>query len=178
MDERPIQPVYLMDANSFIAPFRNYYAMGHFPSYWAWLADIIKNPDSRVNVPKVVYNELISGGDHLSQWPRQNLQEFAYGVDDDGIWQRFGEIINYVHESGCYRGAGMVNWDQQGKADPLLIAIASVKGWQLVTFEQPSGNISARNPTKKEPKIPDVAKKFGVACVNLYDVEKTFGLSI
>jgi len=169
---------YLMDSNSFIAPFRNYYAMGHFPSYWGWLKAIIVQPDSRVKVPLAVYEELTLGGDDLSKWTQGNLQGITYDSDTIEVWAKFGEIINYVHNSGCYYGAGKINWDQIGKADPLLIAIAAVKGWQIVTFEQSSGNVSPRNPTKKEPKIPDVARQFGVKCVNLYEVETVFALRV
>lgn len=47
--------------------------------------------------------------------------------------------------------------------------------WQQQLNEWVTGD---KKPTKKKPKIPDVAKKFGVIYVNLYDVEKTFGLSV
>lgn len=49
---------FVIDTNSFIEPFRQYYSMSHFPSYWAWLEDRIAGDSREIIVPEVVYQEL------------------------------------------------------------------------------------------------------------------------
>jgi len=179
MAESATKQVFLIDSNSFIAPFRSYYPMAHFPSYWDWLQKIISQSAARVIIPKSVYDELTSGDDELAVWVKDNLEPFVYDESEDAeVWKKYREVINYVHASGCYRGAGMTNWDKLGKADPLLIAVAAVKGWKIVTFERSAGHVSPQNPMTKEPKIPDVAKVFGVVCVTLYSLEDEFALNL
>ena len=86
--------------------------------------------------------------------------------------------MNYLQTCGYYRTAAIANWSQKWKADPKLIAIAAAYGWQIITFEQPAGQLSAKNPMKKEPKIPDVASVMGVGCISLFQIEDRYQLSV
>lgn len=169
---------FLLDSNSFIAPYRLYYSMSHFPSYWTWLSSQITNGDNTMIIPKIVFNELTQSDDELSNWVKDNLQQFVFNEYEHNpdVWNNYGEIINYIHNCGCYKNPGKVDWDQAGKADPVLIAIAKSYDCHIVTFEEPSNNLSPKNPMKKEPKIPDVASHFGANCVNLYYLQDQFKL--
>lgn len=56
--------------------------------------------------------------------------------------------------------------------------MAAAYGWKIITFEQPAGQLSAKNPMKKEPKIPDVASVMGVGCISLFQIEDRYQLSV
>lgn len=51
-------------------------------------------------------------------------------------------------------------------ADPFVIALASVEGWQIVTDEKPTGNM-------QRPNIPDVCGKLGLTTFDILRVIKT-----
>ncbi|GAF37850.1 hypothetical protein JCM14108_2930 [Lentilactobacillus farraginis DSM 18382 = JCM 14108] len=56
--------------------------------------------------------------------------------------------------------------------------MAAAYGWQIITFEQSAGQLSRKNPMKKEPKIPDVADAMGVNCISLFQIEDRYQLSV
>lgn len=162
---------YLLDSNSFIAPSRSYYKLEMMPTYWDWLAN---HQNDGLVIPKIIYDELINNDDELSQWVKKNLSAIvfqAYEQDSD-FWSEYGKVINYIQNSGYYKNPGVNNWMQDTKADPKIIAIAKIYNLQIVTFEQSVGNLSKKNPIKKEPKIPDVAAHFGVNCIDLFKLEE------
>lgn len=66
-----------------------------------------------------------------------------------------------------YSDKALRDWSDVNAADPWLIATASALGYTLVAFETSAGSISVKNPSGKT-KIPDVAPKFDVKCVNLF----------
>ncbi|MEE6716953.1 DUF4411 family protein [Schleiferilactobacillus harbinensis] len=172
---------FVMDSNSFIEPYRLYYSFDHFPAYWDWLKKMIVSASPSVIVPKVVYNELANSGDRLAKWlSSKEIKPYIYSdyENDTHVWDYYGKIASYIHTSGLYCEPGLSNWDQAGKADPLLIAMAAANKWEIVTREVPNNGLSKKQQTKKEPKIPDVAKVFDVTCVSLFDLEDICGLRI
>lgn len=62
-------------------------------------------------------------------------------------------------------------------ADPWLIACAKANDYVLVTFEQSAGKLNPKAPGSN-PKIPDIAKEFGVETINLYQMLTEFGVVI
>lgn len=116
---------------------------------------------------------MISGNDVLSQWVKNNLANILFDSYEQNLqfWDMYQKVINYIQSSGFYKNPGLLEWMKETKADPQLIAMAKVYNLSIVTFEQSAGRLSIKNPIKKEPKIPDVAKYFGVSCIDLYDLE-------
>ncbi|WP_338231053.1 DUF4411 family protein [Companilactobacillus muriivasis] len=171
---------YVIDSNSFIEPFKRYYSMEHFPSYWAWMEKCLTENDSEIVVPNVVYNELRNSKDRLATWIASYVKPVVFkGYENDpAYFVEYGRIMNYLQDCGFYQRPAIENWSQDWKADPKLIAIASTYNLKIITFEQPAGHLDRRNPMKKEPKIPDVADYMGVSCVSLFQVEDELQLSI
>lgn len=168
---------YLLDSNSFIAPSRNYYKLERMPAYWNWLTT---HQGDHLVLPKIVYDELASGDDDLGQWVKSNLNGIVFNEYEQSpeFWGMYKEVIRFIKNSGYYREPGVSNWMQAAKADPKIIAIAQVYNLQIVTFEQSAGNLSVKNPVKKEPKIPDVANHFGVECIDLFKLEELLNMVI
>lgn len=171
---------YIIDSNSFIEPFKRYYSMENFPSYWLWMEKCLTEKASEIIVPNVVFNELKDSKDRLATWIAENIKPVVFkGYENDpAYFVEYGKIMNYLQNCGFYQRPAIENWSQDWKADPKLIAIAAAYNLKIITFEQPSGHLDKRNPMKKEPKIPDVADYMGVSCVSLFQVEDELQLSI
>ncbi|WP_354631243.1 DUF4411 family protein [Levilactobacillus brevis] len=171
---------FIIDSNSFIAPFRNYYHMDNFPGYWSWLHEQLTSPKKQLLLPKIVYDELASSQDSLAAWIKRDADQYIFKdyQNEPKMWQHFGEVMTYIQNCGFYKDVSIANWSQTGKADPQLIAIAMTYNCDIVTLEQSAGNLSTRNPMKHEPKIPDVVTAMGVKCVDLNTIEQKFKLII
>lgn len=180
---------YLLDSNCFIEPMKRYYGFDTFPSYWTWFGDELNKDDSILIVPKCVRDE-IKVDPRLNTWSQNNLKKQIYDENQDSvIWPNYGSVISYIQTCGAYKSSSINAWKMQGKADPLLIAIAHRYNYQIVTFEQASGNFGydthnkwnwKRNgsPGGHEPKIPDIATHFGIKCITLFDLERELKLNI
>lgn len=185
---------FLIDTNSFIESSQRAYRFSCFPSFWNWLKDEIHKSDGQIVIPKCVYDELKRNNDELTVWTKKQINDFYFNeMSKDEIWINFAKVMAYINNSNIYVGAGARDWSREGKADPILIAIAMTLDYKIVTFERetgqfkkfitPNGSISnePKNPkysTGREPKIPDVAQHFGVSCIDFYDLEGVLGLSI
>lgn len=160
MDEK-----FLLDANTFITPFQSYYPFDFASGFWMQLKPKLKL-DS-VYVLDVAKNEVMKGGDELSEWfgaiPDANIIDRR----NASIVAKYGEILRFLQESPLYSDKALRNWSDVNVADPWLIATASVLRYTMITFETSAGTISANNPSGK-PKIPDIARKFDVKCENLF----------
>ena len=58
--------IYLLDADSFIAPYRTFYSFNIVPSYWEKVKPFLEN--GRILVIDSVKKEILKGGDRLSGW--------------------------------------------------------------------------------------------------------------
>ena len=156
---------FLLDANTFIAPFQNYYPIDFAPGFWAQLKPKLKL-DS-VYVLDVVKNEVMKGEDELSEWFGAISDANIIDRRNASIIAKYGEVLRFLQDSPLYSDKALRNWSDVNVADPWLIAAASALGYTLVTFETSAGIISVNNPSGK-PKIPDIARKFNVKCENLF----------
>lgn len=160
-----VEEKFLLDANSFVTPYQNYYPFDLTPGFWNQLKPVLLK-DS-VYVMDVVKNEIEKGEDALTEWMAsiENLE--ILDRRDQTILTQYGAVLKFLQESPLYNDKALRSWSDINAADPWLIAAASAKGYTLVTFEQSAGRISPANPSGR-PKIPDIAREFGVKCVNLF----------
>lgn len=156
---------FLLDANTFITPYQNYYAFDFAPGFWSQLK--IKLKSDSVYILDVARNEVMKGEDTLTEWlgaiPDANIIDRR----NTSILAKYGEVLRFLQDSPLYSDKALRNWSDVNAADPWLIATASALGYTLVTFETSAGIISANNPSGR-PKIPDIARVFDVKCENLF----------
>ena len=158
--------IYLLDSNCFITPARNFYAYDIAPSFWKHLQKCLLHPDVVVIQP--VANE-IKQDDEIGPWLESISRFSALSTRQQDITDAYRKVIQYVATCGFYNRAGITSWMPQKIADPWLIAAAIVmNNAQIVTQEQPSGNLSTKSQSK-QVKIPDVASHFKVSCIGLFD---------
>ncbi len=84
---------YILDSNVFIEAFRRYYSFDIAPSFWDFLSS---NCDKKLFIViDKVYNELINGGDKLSEWVKKELTNKTVRTDDDANiikWYKGSEV--------------------------------------------------------------------------------------
>lgn len=166
--------IFLLDANSFVTPYQNYYSFDIASGYWKQLYSILLRDD--VVVMDVVKSEIEKGEDSLTEWLTSIKELETLDRRDQSILLKYGAVLKFLQDSPLYNDKALRAWSDVNAADPWLIATASAKGYTLVTFEQSAGKISPNNPSGK-PKIPDIAHEFGVKCVNLFYFMKTMNIT-
>ena len=156
---------FLLDANTFITPFQNYYSFDFALGFWGQLE--LKLKLDSVYILDVAKNEVMKGEDELSEWfeaiPDANIVDRR----NEFILAKYGEVLKFLHDSPLYPDKALRRWSDINVADPWLIAAASALGHTLITFETSAGIISVNSPSGK-PKIPDIARAFDVKCKNLF----------
>lgn len=163
------QEIFLIDTNSLITPYANYYPFELFPTFWKQLKDqIIKGS---VVILDFVKNEVEHSKDELSDWIKEIPDDIIVNHKNIDIISKWAEIMNYIQTSPCYKEQALQEWSRDTVADPWLIATAAIYGYTIITFERPNNGLNAKSPSKN-PKVPDVAAKFGVKTKNLYQMMK------
>ena len=166
---------FLIDSNSFIAPYRFYYAFDLVPSYWDKLYEAADS--GRIILLDMVRNEIAAGQDELSDWLRTKDKFIICNHVSAEIVAKYQEVIQYVQNCGFYKQSALDTWARASVADPWLIAAAAANHYTLITSEVSSSGLSKKNPNKNA-KIPDVAKAFGVKTQDLYYMMRELGIKI
>lgn len=164
---------FLLDANTFITPFQNYYPFDFAPGFWTQLK--LKLKSKSVYVLDSAWNEVLKGDDDLSDWLKTVHDINIVDRRTVPIMAKYGEILKFLQDSPLYTEKALRVWSDISIADPWLIAAASALGYTLVTFEMSAGPISTNSPSGK-PKIPDIARKFDVRCKNLFYFMRKMGI--
>lgn len=159
------QEKFLIDANVFVTPYRQYYPFDLAPSFWGKLEELIK--DGTIVVMDMVKAEVLQGTDDLSNW--MGSLEIGDYLDkrQPEIIAKYTAVLTHVQTNPCYQEAALHEWSKATVADPWLIAAAAVKGYTIITLETPNKNLSPNTPTKR-PKIPDVARALEVEARDLF----------
>lgn len=156
---------FLLDANTFITPFKNYYPFDFAPGFWRQMESRIKW--NSVFILDAVQNEVMKGEDELSGWLGAISDANIVDRRSEPVLMKYAEVLKFLQESSLYSDKALRSWSDVNVADPWLIAAASAFGYTLITFETSAGVISANSPSGK-PKIPDIAREFDVKCENLF----------
>ena len=170
-----VDEVFLVDAKFFITPYRFYYAFDLVPVYWKALLEHIKS--GRIVVLDMVKSEIDKGEDKLSFWLDNTDGLVVIPHVDEKTIVNYQQVLQYVADSGLYKKSALQIWSQVTVADPWLIASAAANGYTLVTAESRSSGLSTKSP-QKEAKIPDVAVKFAVETINIFEMMRRLGIVI
>lgn len=156
---------FLIDTNSFLTPFNNYYPFDLMPKFWVQLKSelLIRN----VVLLDMVRDEIMTVDDDLSRWLNHRLRSLVVSHKDARIVTIYSQILNYLQTVGFYTPRALAEWSKETVADPWLIGAAATYEYTIVTYEKTNGNLSTKNKTSR-PKIPDVANAFDVKCENLF----------
>lgn len=151
---------FLLDANIFIEAHRRYYAFDIAPPFWMALIDNAKM--GRVLSIDRVAIELRRGGDELADWASGSFHEFFASTDDEEVTEAYREIMVWSQSQTQFTGAAKAKFADA--PDSWLVAYALAKDCIVVTHEQFSPE------AKKEIKIPNACKAFGVEYVDTFQM--------
>lgn len=167
--------IFLIDTNSFITPYLNYYPFDFAPGFWEQMKQFIKN--GRIVLLDMVKAEVLQGKDSLSDW--MDGLEVGKLIDhrEPAILAQYAAVLQHIQENPCYRAAALTEWARGTVADAWLIATASAYSCTIITFEGPNNGLNPATPSKKA-KIPDVARAFEVKTENLFYMMRELGFSL
>ena len=161
--------VYVIDSSSLINLKDKFdYTNPVFKAIWDEIEDLIKT-DLFVTI-NLVEDEIASyvgKNDFLKTWIQKwkRKRRLVKKINEEVINEAI-PIINAEFNSGFLDKKKLA--DGKDEADPYLIAYCKVKGYTLVSDEKKFVS----------NKIPEVAKKNGVRCINLYDFFEERGLKM
>ncbi|MDD3252905.1 MAG: DUF4411 family protein [Lachnospiraceae bacterium] len=166
---------FLVDSNSFMTPYRFYYAFDLVPAYWKALEQHIKS--GRIVVLDMVKDEIDKGKDELATWLNtvKGLEVVPHVSTE--IVTKYQEVLQYVQGSGLYKPEAFQIWAPGYIADPWIIAAASAHSYTIVTEEKSSGGLSIKTPNRAA-KIPDVAHHFGARAIDIYEMMRKLNIKI
>lgn len=147
---------YLLDANVFIQAKNLHYGFDFCPAFWDWL-DRANRQKRAFSIEKVL-DELIAGGDELSQWAQDRASLFL--PPDEKVLGAFGQISQWISTQG-YEPAAISIFFQS--ADYYLVAHALGHQFTVVTHEVPAN-------TKKKVKIPNACIGLGIRHITPYQM--------
>jgi hypothetical protein len=147
-----------MDANVLIQASKGPYKFDRVPQFWTFISEQLEL--GNVRSPKMVYDELTDGNDHLAQWCKQRRKSLCVGATKE-IQKLYGEIANHVH--GNYAAAKAHEFLRG--ADGWVIAYAMDMGTSGIVVTQES-----TRHRQAKVKVPTVCSEFDVKCVNTYDM--------
>lgn len=166
---------FLINSNSFMTPYRQYYAFDLIPTYWEEIAKCTNS--GRLILLDMVKAEIDKGKDDLADWLSRQAGFVICNHISSEIISKYQEILQYIQTCRLYKEQALQIWSNGDVADPWLIAAAAVNDYTIITAEVPSGGLSVKNPNRYA-KIPDVASVFGVRTGNLYYMMRKLGIKI
>ena len=149
---------YSADTSALIDGLERYYPVDHFPGLWERVDDLIN--DGRLIISEEVWEEAQTKDAVVKAWcvPRKA----AIVVPTDAT------VVEEVQRVLADHQRLVMNFKGRNRADPFVIAVASVRNAVVVTGEGSDG-------TENKPKIPFVCQRLGIECVKFVDVIRLEG---
>ena len=148
---------YLLDADAFIRAKRLHYGFDFCPAFWDWL--VAAHTDGKAFSVEKVGDELLAGGDELSDWAAERGDGF-FLPPDQAAFPALRRVAAWA--SGRDYGALAIRTFLQ-VADYYLVAQALAGGHTVVTHEVPSAST-------RRIKIPDVCIGLGIRCLTPFEM--------
>jgi hypothetical protein len=173
---------YLIDANCLIEPYNKYYSPDFIFSdaFWNKLSEEVSN--NHVGIINKVWDEVSTErqvnsrsrsfthiDDRLNQWLDQVKDKQIVVEDNQSIVQVYADVqaqLQTMVKKKELQESAPLQWSEIKIADPWLIATSVVFHSTIVTFE--IGIDTRQNVPHKRVKIPNVAEKFNVNCVDIF----------
>lgn len=138
-------PLYCWDTSGFLDGYVRRYPPGVFASLWDRVEGLCE--ERRVLVPEEVFRELRYHHDAAYRWVKDR--------EDSVIVPTDGAVVTEVRRVLAAHAELAKEGSTRNRADPFVIATASLKGARVIT-----GEIGG---TARSPKIPYVCDQLGVA---------------
>jgi predicted nucleic acid-binding protein len=152
---------YLLDANVLMEAKRRYYRFGLCPGFWDCIAWQYKQ--GTLGSIDRIKKEIDQGKDDLTQWAKQSAPKgFFAATTEQEVATWFGKMVAWAQAEKQYLPEAKTEFASGN--DAWLIAYAKQHGLTVVTHETYDAQI------KNRVKIPNVCDKFGVPCIDTFDM--------
>lgn len=169
-----MKKIFLIDSNSFITPYEDWYPFDIMPGFWDKIKENIQN--GSIVILDMVMDEILKGNDALCNWIN-DLGICPITHRQPEIIVNYGRILQYLQDNPCYKPSAYNEWAKNSVADAWLIATAMVYDCLLVTLEKPNGCLNMKLPSKVA-KIPDVAHDFHVETLGLVQMMRSLHITL
>ena len=164
---------YAFDTSVFIDAYKHFYAMDIVPLYWDLFSKFIDSNEFYL-IDKV-WDEIKKGNDDLSKWINNQKRIIIYKTDNNmRLLEKYDYVMKSIGKIEEYNSDAIKKWDNKDIADPWLISVALLEKSTIVTHE--SRVFGAHRQKSKKVKIPDVAKRLEVKCINLFEFMRKEGI--
>jgi len=161
--------IYLLDADTFIAAARRYYAFDLVPSFWDHLIRLAS--DGRIASIDRIKKQLEDGNDRLAEWVKEgNMREAFLSTDQADVIGAYQEIMTWVQNNHQFMDAAKAKF--AADEDGWLVAYAKAKNCIVVTNE------TFRPDVKNRVPIPNICRQFGVTSVDTFQMLRALGVRI
>lgn len=94
---------FLLDANSLIAPSKNFYPFDFAMGFWKHMKYVMKS--GNVLILDVVFDEIKRGGDELTTWLKEAIESTPckITVQDQDIIKKYSIIQNHINSCNLYK---------------------------------------------------------------------------
>lgn len=140
-----------LDTSGLLDAWVRHYPPDVFPAIWSEM-DISAKHGEIFAIEEVV-RELEKKDDGIHGWVKLR-EKMIVPID--------AEIQKHVVEIMAKYGRLVDSKKSRSLGDPWVIALARARGLTVVTGEKPTGSLG-------KPKIPDVCKDLGIACVEIVE---------
>ncbi len=147
--------IYSVDSSALIDGLERYYPEHQFPALWIRIDELIDA--GRFVISDEVHDELQRKDEVAKTWCEARKDAIVVPTDGDIVSAVRGILKDYPLLVKAMKG--------RNRADPFVIAVASVKRAVVVTGEGSDG-------TASRPKIPSVCGAMGIECYRFLDLIK------
>lgn len=150
----PDKQTYSIDTSALINWWVEDYSPDVFPGLVPKLEELIA--EGRLRAVRSVKDELADG--ELRKWCMAQASFFL--EEDDAVQERVGQLMATYQNPKKPRGID--------KADPFVVALADINGWQVVSAER-GGSL------ENNPNIPTVCNAIGVTHMRFFEMLRQEG---
>lgn len=149
---------YAVDTSALIDGLERYYPVEAFPGLWQKVDDLIA--EGRFFMSDEVWEEATAKDAAVKAW--------CDGRRDAVVIPTDAAVATEVQRVLTNHERLVMNLKNRNRADPFVIAVASLQGGVVVTGEGADG-------TENRPKIPYVCQKLGIECIRFLELIKLEG---
>ena len=157
---------YLLDANIFIAAWRDYYPIDVHRGFWECLHHF-EQEQRLLSIDRV--RDEINGPPDLVNWLRQNWRGAFASTNSNEVATVFSEMQNWVQSSPLFLPAAKHEFAQV--ADGWLAAFAKANSTILVTNEV------YNDQTRRKVPLPNLCREFDVEYCNTVEMLRGLGVT-
>lgn len=172
--------VFLIDANAFLTPSKQYYRFSIAPGYWEQLNDLsnkgfVKTIDKITK--EVCPREDESMKDDVQNWYEDVFQGTIISTKQEEVVEEYQSILNHLHSSEKYSDKAFREWAMnESVADPWLIAVAKAYNYTVVSFE--TMKIFNGGTPLSSAKIPNICQDLNVPYTNLFSMMEELNIQL